>query len=323
MDWLRLCVSGGRLTSGEASRLERELDADPEALNARVELIGYYYVTRNSEASQRHFSLVHWIISNHPEVDLQGFGSISAELAPEAYREGKRRWLVTLDQHPGRSDLIHHAADYLFQDDPTLTSMLARRGMELEPSSPYWHVTLARLATSALAAASSEIERVWLGREAIGEFEKGIGLEKIPVRKAQLSIELAEVACSVGQISLATQAVAGVLTAIKASQDDADLLHRFHIVMGHVALALNDVQLAREHLEAAGSVPASAVISSFGPDFTLASALLDRGERDSVLSYLECCKEIWTSKEGMLDAWKTDVESGVSPDFNSWTLGNR
>ena len=72
-----------------------------------------------------------------------------------------------------------------------------------------------------------------------------------------------------------------------------DLVHAAHTLLGRVALARGDANGAREHLLASARIQGSGALSSFGPDLTLAQALLAAGDRDAVAAYLELCRAFW------------------------------
>jgi hypothetical protein len=91
-------------------------------------------------------------------------------------------------------------------------------------------------------------------------------------------------------------------------------IHYAHLLLGHRALARNDVETAAKELREAGRTPGSPQLNSFGPDMSLAAELLARGERDVVLAYLEDCDRFWDAKR--LAVWIADVRAGRTPDWN-------
>ena len=83
----------------------------------------------------------------------------------------------------------------------------------------------------------------------------------------------------------------------------------------HVALRRGDEAAAQQHLLASGGVLGSPALNSFGPNMSLARALLlrVRGRTRVVLEYLDKCSEFW----GKLPQWRADVEAGKMPDFGA------
>jgi hypothetical protein len=50
---------------------------------------------------------------------------------------------------------------------------------------------------------------------------------------------------------------------------------------------------------------------------TLASELLEKGQRDAVLEYLTLCKKFWTLGATQLDTWIDAIRTGGKPDFGA------
>lgn len=91
--------------------------------------------------------------------------------------------------------------------------------------------------------------------------------------------------------------------------------HVGNLVLGRIALEAGDVAGAKEHLLAAGRVPGSPTLKSFGPDMSLAKELIEKGERETVIEYLDLCAKFWEMENGKLEQWKNVVKQGGMPDF--------
>jgi len=94
-------------------------------------------------------------------------------------------------------------------------------------------------------------------------------------------------------------------------------IHDGHTVLGLVALRRDDVAGAREQLLDAGKTPGSPQLNSFGPNMTLASELLKRGESGVVLDYFESCRAFWKMGGTQLDSWGAAVRKGETPFFGA------
>ncbi len=92
-----------------------------------------------------------------------------------------------------------------------------------------------------------------------------------------------------------------------------DIVHRGHQVLGCIALDEGRTEEAKRHLLAAGKSNGSPVLNSFGPNMSLARDLLEKGEQETVLQYLELCRKFWPSEK--LDQWAKDIHAGRIPDF--------
>ena len=91
--------------------------------------------------------------------------------------------------------------------------------------------------------------------------------------------------------------------------------HVGNLVLGRIALDAGDVVKAKEHLLAAGRVPGSPTLKSFGPDMRLAKELIEKGERDAAVEYFDLCAKFWENQRGILDQWKQVVRQGGVPNF--------
>ena len=90
-----------------------------------------------------------------------------------------------------------------------------------------------------------------------------------------------------------------------------------HLVLGEVALARGDKSGAATELLAAGRTRGSPQLNSFGPNMHLAKALLEAGERASVLEYLQSCEAFWALGHRRLQDWAELVRNGGIPDFGA------
>jgi hypothetical protein len=63
--------------------------------------------------------------------------------------------------------------------------------------------------------------------------------------------------------------------------------------------------------------PTSPQLASFGPDFSLAQALLEKrvGAEKDVVFALSACEKIWEMNEGRVAAWIAEIERGEIPRF--------
>lgn len=94
-------------------------------------------------------------------------------------------------------------------------------------------------------------------------------------------------------------------------EDAGDLVHHGHLVHGHAKLRQGDLAAAEEHLLSAADLIASPVLASFGPNMSLARALLLRGSRERVLDFFDRCALFW----GQLPLWRADVLADQMPAF--------
>lgn len=97
-------------------------------------------------------------------------------------------------------------------------------------------------------------------------------------------------------------------------------IHKGNLILGRVALREEDVASAKRYLIRAAETPGSPELNSFGPNMTLAKELLEGGEKEAVLEYLEKCANFWEMDFGKLKYWAETIQSGRIPEFGTQLL---
>lgn len=101
------------------------------------------------------------------------------------------------------------------------------------------------------------------------------------------------------------------------SWDYGNVIHRAHIALGRIALRRNNINEAKEQLLKAGRISGSPQLRSFGPNMLLAKELLEKGERNVVLEYIDLCSQFWTSDKAKIKIWQDIIRRGRIPDFGA------
>ncbi len=130
--------------------------------------------------------------------------------------------------------------------------------------------------------------------------------------------ELSKLALKAGAEEKAAAYANELLQAAKQHEKDwnyGNAIHDGHSTLGLIAVRRGDLVSARQHLLDAGATPGSPQLNSFGPDMTLASELLKKGERNAVLDYFALCRNFWKMGGQRLDAWSETVHNGGTPAF--------
>lgn len=99
--------------------------------------------------------------------------------------------------------------------------------------------------------------------------------------------------------------------------DYGDAIYDANLVLGRIAVKEDRIDDAKRFLLAAGQTPGSPNLFSFGPRMSLAKDLLDKGEKDTVLSFFSECRRFWGTGGRQLDRWTTAVQAGQIPDFGT------
>ena len=130
--------------------------------------------------------------------------------------------------------------------------------------------------------------------------------------------QLAKAAVKAGALDKASLYANELLASAHAGDwNDGNAIHDGNMVRGLVALRSGNVEQAAKDLIEAGKTSGSPQLNSFGPNMTLASELLEKGQRDAVLEYLTLCKKFWTLGGSQLDTWIDAIRTGGKPDFGA------
>lgn len=130
--------------------------------------------------------------------------------------------------------------------------------------------------------------------------------------------QLAKAALAAGALDKASLYANELLaSAHQGDWNEGNAIHDGNMVRGLVALRSGNVEQAAKDLIEAGKSTGSPQLNSFGPNLTLASELLEKGQRDAVLEYLTLCKKFWTLGANQLDTWIDTIRSGGKPEFGA------
>lgn len=132
--------------------------------------------------------------------------------------------------------------------------------------------------------------------------------------------ELAVFYIDIGKLNEAEKYANELLELAPKYQKDwnyGNAIHKGHIALGRLQLRKNNLSGAKEHLIEAGNTPGSPQLDSFGPNMILAKELLEKGERDSVIKYLDLCEAFWEMHSDRLKKWKDTIKTGGIPNFEA------
>jgi hypothetical protein len=97
----------------------------------------------------------------------------------------------------------------------------------------------------------------------------------------------------------------------------ADAIYTGNLILAGVAADNGDNAAAGRYLINAADIPGLPLIAEKGPDTSVAASLIQRGERDAVLEYLNRCRKLWPAGGMVLDRWSNTIRQGRRPNFNN------
>ena len=315
-----------QVTAEDAAALEEGLKANPDKLTAREKLINYYFeamlTSRALELEERREQHIFWLIEHHPDSELAG--SPEAGIQPvgfsgsiEGYQRGKQLWLQQVESHPDNPRIVRNAALFVSSWDRKLGRELLEKALLLDPSDAQASSMLAQSYMLERLLAKSPEEKSILAQKALSLRERG--LDKAD--REQRFYALEDIATAAFEAEDTTKAEQYALELLQLAQqfknswNYGNAVHKGRIVLGRIALRRGDIPGAKDHLLAAGETPGSPQLDSFGPNMTLAKELLEKDEREVVLTYLQSCAKFWKMGGDQLQGWIASVKGGGMPDF--------
>jgi tetratricopeptide (TPR) repeat protein len=159
-------------------------------------------------------------------------------------------------------------------------------------------------------------------------------IEDIPQIILQMQNPMALAAMESGELSLSKQIAEEMLTHNKDpnSWNYGNVISQANTVLGRVALRENDLEKAKDYLIRSGKTPGSPQLNSFGPSFVLARELLEKGQKETVIEYLDLIAVFWANPEKvsppykkgteekalLLTKWKQEIRDGRIPTDRQW-----
>ena len=321
----------GRSWSAEqVDAAKLRLASDPRDLADRLRLIGWS--SNQSDSSKDHLVLILGLVERH---GADRIGSAVATFLKSAASD-EPTWAVVEDawraQATARADsapVLANAGYFLMNragdDDGKKQAgrALLVRAHAIDPGEWRWTSVLA---TEAAYRVFIKGERIApeAAREALGllrELEKTMPVARqrsLWFAQGDLPRAIAHAALQAGDLDEADRRAKAVLAAATPEEclwDCGNLVHAMHQIVGAVALRRGNVDDAKKHLLASGRIPGSPQLDSFGPEFPLARDLLAKGEKATVLEYLDLCAKFWASGRDDLAQWRKTIETGGTPDF--------
>jgi tetratricopeptide (TPR) repeat protein len=189
---------------------------------------------------------------------------------------------------------------------------LYRRADEIDPNQGRWKSSLVYAYRNIAFVAGTPAEKIAI-------LEKGRAIAPNPSSRAALLPDLGEQYLAAGNTAKAAEAARELLASDQDKNNPGYGSNPFftaNLLLGRIELKQGDAADAARWLLAAGHAYTSQPAYSQGPtDWRLVRDLLDAGDRDSVLAYLNLLRDNWKNDNGRLDTWVSAIRSGGTPDF--------
>jgi tetratricopeptide (TPR) repeat protein len=306
-----LIYSGKSVTKAKADELEADLRKTPDKIDSRLVLIGYYSSNGKTPVDRlRLRTHVLWMIENHPEHPATAEPSLR-DLPDD--NEGNAQilvlWNKNLDMRSDDVAVLKDAEKFFFGKDAAEAEKLIIRISDKEPGNREWPNELAQLYRMFGIPGESINDPA---QRALEAYKRVLALTRIPTAREALAGEMAQASFKVGDFEGAAE-----LARIHLRSKDRTAPQRANTILGRVALRSGDVAEAKQYLLASSGPEAAADVSLSGPTMVLAKELLEQGERDAVLQYVQNCLSLWSRGENVLEIWIADIKKGKTPNFGN------
>jgi hypothetical protein len=93
-DAVRLTIEGRSISTEQAAKLEEKLAGDPQDLETRFTLIGFYTTRHDGSFPQKRSEQALWVIQNLPDSEvLRNNAFVQLHQHEEGFQEAKQLWL--------------------------------------------------------------------------------------------------------------------------------------------------------------------------------------------------------------------------------------
>jgi hypothetical protein len=203
--------------------------------------------------------------------------------------------------------VLKSAEKFFFGKDPAEAERLIYCLSEKEPNNSQWANELAQLYR--MSGVPGQVFPNPTDR-ALYAYSHVLELLRRPAEREALAGDMAGAAFKIGDFDGAS-----ALAKIYLQSMDRNATQKANTILGRVALRSGDIAASKQHLLDSTGPAAARDIATYGPMMTLARELLEKGEREAVLQYLEKCLMLWPRGENALRNWISDVEKGATPNF--------
>jgi tetratricopeptide (TPR) repeat protein len=302
------------LPKAKVAQLEGDVRTHPDNIDDRLSLIGYYSWNGKTAVDRlRLRSQVLWMLENHPE------HAATAEPAlrdlpddPEGNIEILKLWRKNLEARGDNFNVLKNAEKFFFSKDPAEAERILHLLYEKEPLNREWATELCRLYT--MFGIPGE-ENADAGKTAAEAYHRVLEVTRDPRSQIALAGDMADADFRAGNLQ-----GAAALAKIYLDSSDRPAIQRANTLLGRVALRTGDTAGAKQYLLDSAKPAAGLYVAVSGPMLILAKELLEKGQRDIVLQYLQTCLTLWPRGEEVLHIWIDDLHNGRTPDFGN--LGN-
>ncbi len=315
----RLIMGGNSLSDGEIKELQAKADSDPNDIESRLPLLGYYSRRSilNKSLLEPHMKIACWFIENYPDSGAAGdvAARVMGTINPLGYVKARQMWLDAVKSHDQNVTVLINASGFFLHDDKDLCEELLKKAQALEPDNADIAKKLAQVYQLSSMFGGSQSKLRELNVKSMAQLERALAQSNEGTDVSQLLIDIAKTAFKLGEMDKAKQLADRLLK----TYIDGDSVHNGNVMLGRIAMQAGELEDGGNFLLESARTSGSPVLNSFGPSMVLAKVLLEKGQKDIVLQYFDLCEKFWiagpANPGNKLKEWREVVKAGGVPDF--------
>ncbi len=310
---------GAALDVKGAAALRERLKEKPEDAEARLMMAGYCAGRRGGapDCLADFAGSILWLIKERPESCVHAAAPVRGPVdGPQTYGKAQELWVANEARDgPNKAEWLGNAGRFWRENGEVASAERCLfQAINTEQDSPVWRTELGLLYLEPAISRYVSDPRV-IRKRAEEEFERALVRARRPEQRLGALAGMARLSLAAGDKDKAGKRARELLAEAGRSggaPERPDAETTGNQMLGRFALERGDVAEARACLLKSAPLPGSPRFAAFGPDFTLARGLLEKGETETVLRYLELVGRSWVWPE-LLERWKSEIrETGAS-----------
>lgn len=309
-------MRGADMTPEQILEMEARLIKNPDDLQARLSLVGYYHhVPMAQRTTTKAFPHIMWLVENHPDAFTCRYIGLGKPYTAEQNNEFEKLWLEQIRLNPTDAKIVGNAGSRILATTEKLGWHYIMQAALLNPNEEYWARKIAHH-FAYLALNGDLSERRHHGEIAIREAERFFRLQGSSGERFSVCHDVTPVAIQLGYLDEARKWNNWVLEHMSYS-----IFNQFGqlawLLLAQIELSDGKQRKSKILLRKALHSMQDGVATS-APSSSTMVALLEKllvaGHRGIVIEALEVCAEKASeNRKDQLQGWLEQLKKGENP----------
>ncbi len=325
---LKVAIDGAKVfqeartwNAEKAEQIEEYLRNTPDDPLQRSILALYYFASAHKDQSLRPKKIrnILWMIEHCPRLAIMSHPAFRINPLLEgkdAYQKGAVLWETHRQENPSNAVIAANAASYFLTSEKEKAETCYLKARELDPENPVYAWNLANLYFQP-AGVLEGIEPE-AARKALPHYKDAYRLSDLTTRSRRLPtlVKAAWYAGDFGQLQIFAADMKQMLKS-DPKGNQGSLIFWANTADGLLAVHRGNYREAADCLLKSAETPGSTKLNSFGPNMLLARAVLEHGDKESVLKFFTRCERFWKIGKKQMERWAKDMRLGDMPNFGA------